>query len=189
MVAPLALLPFPVGAQVPPGFYKPKYLAPKDAKSKITIAPKTEHGERMMVVGRVTADGKPIQGVSIYVYHTDAGGRYSPHNAANGRDDSENPRLFGFLRTASDGTYEFETIRPAPYPNYIIPAHFHYVVMAPVGFKNQALEIWFEGDKLIGADQRAAAAKYPEVYVIRPVSKDATGIWHCSVDIDLARAT
>jgi protocatechuate 3,4-dioxygenase beta subunit len=54
--------------------------AEKNAPSRITIPTKQEPGERMIVTGVVfDADEKtPLAGASVYVYHTDANGLYTP---------------------------------------------------------------------------------------------------------------
>src|SRR5829696_8981945 len=69
-------------------------VAAKDAPWQITIPPKDEPGERLLVSGKVSGeDGNPLAGVSVYVYHTDVKGLYSESN------DSNNPRLRGYMRT------------------------------------------------------------------------------------------
>ncbi|MEO6725556.1 MAG: hypothetical protein ABIP14_09665 [Blastocatellia bacterium] len=103
-------------------------VAEKSAPSKIAITSKDEPGERLIVSGKVFGkDGRtPLTGASVYVYHTDAKGLYTPDT-----NDNKNPRLRGYLRTDEQGRYEFATIKPGHYPNNTIPAHIHYVVTAP----------------------------------------------------------
>src|SRR5262245_25937250 len=102
-------------------------VAGKDAPSKITIASREEPGERLSVAGSVFAPaGKtPTSCRSVYVYHTDVKGLYTPDT-----NDNRNPRLRGYMRTDAKGYYEYSTIKPAQYPNNRIPAHIHYVVNA-----------------------------------------------------------
>lgn len=158
-------------------------VADKNAPSKITIATKDEPGERLMVTGRVFgADGKtPLAGASVYVYHTDAKGLYTPDT-----NDNRNPRLRGYLRTDAQGHYEYSTIKPAPYPNNGIPAHIHYVVTAP-GYKERVFEIVFEGDKFIDEKLRADAAQEGSAFSIRPLTRDQQNVWHCTQDIKMQK--
>jgi protocatechuate 3,4-dioxygenase, beta subunit len=158
-------------------------VAEKNAPAKITIAAKEEPGERLIVTGSVYgADGKtPLAGASVYVYHTDAKGLYTPEN-----NDNRNPRLRGYLRTDAQGHYEFSTIKPAPYPNNRIPAHVHYVVNAP-GYQERIFEIVFAGDPNIDERMRADAAREGSAFSIRPLTRDQPGVWRCTQDIKMLR--
>jgi protocatechuate 3,4-dioxygenase beta subunit len=158
-------------------------LAEKNAPSKITIAAKSEPGERLNVAGKVTdAEGKPLAAVSVYVYHTDNRGYYS----SEVNDDNRNPRLRGYMRTDAQGRYEFDTIKPAHYPNNQIPAHIHYVVTAD-GYKERVFEIVFEGDQFINDRIRADAAKEESGFSIRPLERNQQGVLHCTQDIRLKK--
>lgn len=158
-------------------------VAEKNAPSKITVTAKEEPGERLVVTGAVLgADGKtPIAGASVYVYHTDAKGLYTP-----GTNDNRNPRLRGYMRTDAQGRYEFSTIKPAPYPNNRIPAHIHYVVNAP-GYQERIFEIIFEGDPNIDARQREEAAKEGSAFSLRKLTRDSQGGWRCAQDVRLRK--
>jgi protocatechuate 3,4-dioxygenase beta subunit len=168
------LLSFTVCAQAP-------QVAEKDAPSKVTIVAKEEPGERLVVTGQVFgADGKtPLAGASVYVYHTDAKGLYTPET-----NDNRNPRLRGYMRTDAQGRYEYSTIKPAPYPNNRIPAHIHYVVNAP-GHRERIFEIVFEGDPNIDQRIRADAAKEGSAFSIRALTRDQQGVWRCAQDVKL----
>ncbi len=156
-------------------------VADKNAQWKITVAPKDEPGERLVVTGKVFAeDGKPLAGVSVYVYHTDVKGSYSETN------DNRNPRLKGYMRTDAQGRYEYSTIKPGRYPNERIAAHIHYVVNAP-GYKERIFEIVFEGDEFVDARMRERAAQEESIFSIRPLAKDQQGVWQCTQDIKLRR--
>jgi protocatechuate 3,4-dioxygenase, beta subunit len=158
-------------------------VAEKNVPAKITMAAKDEPGERLVVTGKVTGeDGKPLAGVSIYVYHTDLRGYYS--SATN--DDNRNPRLRGYMRTDAQGSYEFATIKPARYPNSQVAAHIHYVVTAE-GYKERVFEIVFEGDQYINDRIRADAAREGSGFSIRPLERDKQGVLHCTQNIKLKR--
>lgn len=159
-------------------------VAEKNAPSKITINSKDEPGERLIVSGKVFGpDGKtPLAGASVYVYHTDAKGLYTP----GPNNDNRNPRLRGYMRTDAEGRYEYGTIKPAPYPGNRIPAHIHYVVNAP-GYQERVFEILFEGDPLISDRTRSDAAKEGSAFSIRPLARDQQGVWRCAQDIKMQR--
>lgn len=156
-------------------------VAEKNAPSKITITAKDEPGEPLVVSGKVFGkDGRtPLAAASVYVYHTDAKGLYTPDT-----NDSKNPRLRGYMRTDGQGRYEFTTIKPAHYPNNTIPAHIHYVVTAP-GYNERVFEIVFEGDKFLNDRIRADAAKEESGFSIRPLDRDSRGVLHCVQDVKL----
>lgn len=159
-------------------------MAEPNAPSKTTITTKNEPGERLNVTGVVFgADGKtPLANASVYVYHTDANGRYTP----GATDDNRNPRLRGYIRTDAQGRYEYSTIKPAPYPGNGPPAHIHYHVNAP-GYQERVFEIVFEGDPKLTADIRARAAQADSAFSLRPLTRDAQGVWHCTQNVTLKK--
>jgi protocatechuate 3,4-dioxygenase beta subunit len=172
----VCMLSFTVCAQAP-------QVAEKNAPSIITIATKEEPGERLIVTGQVFGpDGKaPLAGASVYVYHTDAKGLYTP-----GVNDNRNPRLRGYMRTDAQGRYQYSTIKPAPYPNSRVVAHIHYVVNAP-GYQERIFEIVFEGDPNIDERMRADSAKEGSAFSIRSLTRDQQGVWRCSQDVKMQR--
>jgi protocatechuate 3,4-dioxygenase, beta subunit len=148
---------------------------------KITVAPKEEPGDRLIVSGVVfQGDGKtPLAGASVYVFHTDIRGYYSGDTT-----NSTNPRLSGTMRTNAQGKYEFETIKPGPYPSARVPAHIHYVVKAP-GYKDRIFEIVFEGDEFISENMREDSRNEFGTFSIRPLEKNSEGILSCVQDIKM----
>ena len=172
----MCLLSFTVCAQAP-------QIAEKNAPSKITIAAKEEPGARLIVTGQVFGpDGKtPLAGASVYVYHTDAKGLYTPDT-----NDNRNPRLRGYMRTDAQGRYEFSAIKPAPYPNNRIAAHIHYVVNAP-GHQDRVFEIVFEGDPKIDERMRADAAKEGSAFSICALTRDQQGVLRCAQDVKMRK--
>lgn len=87
---------------------------------KIRITDAKEPGTPMIVAGRVVDKGKkPLAGVKVYVYHTDAAGLYH-------KPGQQGNRLSGTMWTNSEGKFEFRTIRPAPYPGGKNGEHFHF---------------------------------------------------------------
>jgi catechol 1,2-dioxygenase len=120
-------------------------------------------GEPATVRGRVLdIHGKAIAGAVIDVWQTDANGLY---------DIQESTEVSGNLRgrftSEADGTYEFQTIRPVPYP---IPndgpvgkmlrsvnrhewraAHIHAIVEA-TGFRSVTTHIFDKESKYLDSD-------------------------------------
>ena len=133
----------------------------------------------MAVTGRVLdkATGKPIPGAEVYVYQTDWKGIYgdSPHT----------PRLKATMYTRSDGLYEFTSVRPASYPNEKVLAHVHYVVYAD-GYKEWQGELVFEDDPLLTSERREEVEASPS-YVLRPITRDAKGVWQVTADVMLEK--
>jgi protocatechuate 3,4-dioxygenase, beta subunit len=119
-IAFLALLLIPMLAQASP--------------SRMKIAADTEPGQRMIITGHVfAADGQPRGGLRLFAYHTDAQGQYN-------RDAQGVARLHGVLVTASDGSYEIDTIKPGPYPGGKIPAHVHIELRGPGVEQHESIE-------------------------------------------------
>jgi protocatechuate 3,4-dioxygenase, beta subunit len=119
-----------------------------------------EPGIPLQVVGRILQpDGvTPADGVILYVYQTDARGHYVPPGFA-GPGLSRHGRLRGWVKTGRDGTYRFETIRPAPYPGREIPAHIHAIVKEPDKNEYYLDEFEFDDDPLLASSLRRARSR------------------------------
>lgn len=170
---------------IPPEYVTDRYVAPRDAPSRIVVAGREEPGERLVVTGRVLDGNRPLAGISIYVFHTDANGLY----ARDGVNNDENARLHGAMRSDAEGRYRFETIRPKGYDAE--PAHVHYVVIAP-GFKPRMFDLWLADDPILEKRRKDGlpALWYetaPGRIVICPVTRDADGTWHATRDLDMLR--
>jgi catechol 1,2-dioxygenase len=69
-----------------------------------------EKGDRLLITGRVlSADGTPLPGAVLDVWHADADGRYS------GFSDLPPGILRGKVITGREGRFELRTIAPGPY--------------------------------------------------------------------------
>jgi catechol 1,2-dioxygenase len=69
-----------------------------------------EQGDRLLMTGRVSsADGAPLEGAVLDIWHADAQGLYS------GFSDIPEGILRGKVVTGADGRFELRTIAPAPY--------------------------------------------------------------------------
>jgi protocatechuate 3,4-dioxygenase beta subunit len=156
---------------------------PSRISSQATIAPPSEAGERLVISGTVyEPDGvTPAAAITIFAYHTDASGHY------NSPDDALNPRLYGWVRTDSDGRYEFRTIRPGPYPQVTTPAHIHAHVFGPGRPEWFIPEYWFEGDPLIPAKDRDLPNRLGRFSPVVHLTKDSDGGWRGHRDIRLEK--
>ncbi len=148
---------------------------------KTVISSKDEPGEPLSVSGTVyKSDGKtPVEGVTVYVYHTDAEGYYR-----KGNNSSSNPRLHGTMRTNAEGKYEYRTIKPAAYPGGGNPAHVHYVISGK-GYSEQYDELQFEGDRWLKNPNLSASQRTDTFLSVRPLTKDKDGVWRVVKDIRL----
>ena len=157
---------------------------PKVLTWNTVITAKDEPGRPLLVSGRIYGpDGKtPLEGVTLYVYHTDNSGLY-PGDGINPA-----PRLRGWMKTDREGRYEFRTIKPASYPNSSNPEHVH-TKASGAGFAEQGLDnFWFEDDPLIPSDMRAKFNGQGAFSPVMAVKRDADGLLRCVRDIRLARA-
>lgn len=185
-----ALVTLEVGAQAPyfPDVYlAPQFEAPANAPSHVVVAGADEPGERLVVSGRVLDAGQPVAGVSIFVFQTDVDGRYAKDRTGN--DAELNPRLRGEMRSDAAGGYEYETIRPGHYDDN--PAHVHYLVRAR-RYYPLLLDLWFADDPELDARRQAGRPEIPlnfpkNTVAIRPVTRDAAGVWRTTRDIEMVR--
>jgi protocatechuate 3,4-dioxygenase beta subunit len=124
---------------------------PRTINAVDTSAGWMETGQKLIVTGTVfQLDGKtPAPNTIVYYYHTDNSGSYSKRH-----DKPENQTLHGHIRgwvkTDENGKYTLCTIRPAPYPNDVVPAHIHLIIKEP-NIQNEYYvdELHFDDDKLL----------------------------------------
>lgn len=112
--------------------------------SAIEIATPQEPGTRIHLSGTIfDPNGKPLPGVKMFLYHTDATGYYSrPVN------DPRQARLRGTLWSDASGQYSFHTIKPAHYGDVSSPPaiHIHVHLQPPNGPEHWVESFYFEGD-------------------------------------------
>ena len=144
-------------------------------------------GPRIIVHGRVQDQfGRPVAGALLEVWQANAGGRY--RHKKEGYLAALDPNFGGCGRciTAEDGSYEFRTILPGPYPwpngpNDWRPSHIHFSVFG-AGFAQRLItQMYFEGDPMIPlcpivgtlADPDAVSALTAPLDMDRTVPMDA----------------
>lgn len=130
---------------------------PAKLTSSTRIAPVGERGEPMVIKGVVTdAAKRPVGGVIVYAYHTDAQGNY-PAFTTTKTASARHGRLRAFAQTDAEGRYAFETIRPASYPIPNAPpqhVHMHIVELHRCHYFID--DLVFTDDPKLTPDQRKA---------------------------------
>lgn len=152
--------------------------APKDVSWRTVIPPEGEPGEKLIISGTVfLPNGKtPAQGIIVYVYHTNIDGIY-PKNGDEEGNGKYHGYLRGWMKTGSNGRYEFETIRPAPYKTHGgEPAHIHYVIEGP-GYPEYWLNsLWFADDSRVTEEQIKGVKRSGGFSNVVKLTKDANNV-------------
>lgn len=125
----------------------------KHAKAgHLTLVTKDEPGVRTSIAGTLISGNKRLANTLVYVYHTDNKGSY-------GEQGNQRPMLFGYLKTDEKGEFDFETIRPASYPNSNIQQHIHLEAYDANGRSHIVTELLFDDDPVLKGENRANALK------------------------------
>ena len=153
---------------------------------KVKIVSAQEPGEPLIVSGTIySPDGKkPLPGITLYVYQTDATGRYSTSGG-----DNRGTRIHGAMRTNAEGRYEFRTIKPASYPNSRNPAHIHAYVSGPDYPEYWIDEYLFANDPFIKDEDKQKAASQETFSHILNLTRGSDGILRAVRDIKIERCT
>lgn len=152
----------------------------KQTHSRTRFTPANEPGTPLVVTGQVfdPSGTKPLAGVKLYAYHTDAKGTYGP---VQGK-----PRLTGTVTTDAQGRFEWQTIRPMPYPGGGNPAHIH-IQASGGGYPQQWIdELRFVDDPYLTPAQKAEAQKKGKFAPIVAPTRDAQGVLHATFNIRLS---
>jgi protocatechuate 3,4-dioxygenase beta subunit len=112
-------------------------------------------GPRIIVQGRVLDEiGRGVPGALVEFWQANAGGRYRHKKESYLAALDPNFGGCGRTITSQDGSYEFRTIMPGPYPwpngmNDWRPAHIHFSLFGH-GFAQRLItQMYFQGDPLI----------------------------------------
>lgn len=121
-------------------------------------------GEPMYVSGSVTAaDGGPLAGAIVDVWHSDDDGYYDVQHS----DDTADLVARARFRTDEHGRFHFWSIKPAAYPiphdgpvgkmleaqgrHPWRPAHVHFMIAAP-GYEKLVTHVFVAGDQYLDSD-------------------------------------
>lgn len=158
--------------------------APENLDWQVTIPPKDEVGEPLVVSGTVfQADGKtPAADILLYVYHTNANGIYAKRGDEVG-NGQRHGYLRGWMKTNAQGQYKFTTIKPAPYPSGNEAAHIH-ITLSGAGYAEHWIDNFlFSDDDFISKSEKQRALKKGRFSPILTLQKDENGIWQATRDI------
>lgn len=150
-------------------------------ESTARIAAPGEPGHRLIVNGQVfdPTGRRPVPGVTVYAYHTDATGVYN-------RPGVKEPRLRAWVVTDSQGRFQLQTIRPASYPNDGPPAHIHFELSGSGYPRQWGEDLEFSDDPKVTKEKLAASrAKGRFGGVVTP-SRGADGILRASIAFRLS---
>lgn len=151
------------------------------------IAPEGEPGEPLRIEGTVyDAGARPVPGVIVYAYHTDATGVY-PEDARFAGLARRHGRLRGWAQSDDEGRYRFLTIRPASYPDGATPAHVHMHVIEPGRCTYYIDSIHFEDDPRLTDEERGSADDARGGRGLTRPARDSEGVWVVRRDIALGR--
>ncbi len=159
---------------------------PKEIGAFSRIAMSGEPGEPLRITGQVFhQDSTVAPGIVVYAYHTDAHGIY-PRRDSRGREAlNGHGALRGWAKSDSLGRYQFETIRPAGYPDSDIQQHVHLHIVEP-----GRCTYWID-DIVFSDDPRLIRASLPDPKSARGGSgvtapiRDSAGVWQVNRDIYL----
>jgi protocatechuate 3,4-dioxygenase beta subunit len=161
---------------------------PKTIGSVSRIAPAQELGEPMRIDGVVRDQrGKPMAGIIVYAYHTNAKGIYPGSDRSSAQSTTPHGQLRSWAKTDAMGRYHFDTIRPGGYPNTDIPQHVHMHVIEPGRCTYYIDDIVFTDDPRLTAEQRKSHMRGRGGFGVATPKKDAAGTWLVTRDIVLGQ--
>ncbi|MFI5253719.1 MAG: protocatechuate 3,4-dioxygenase [Bacteroidota bacterium] len=156
---------------------------PKNISSRVNLTNENEPGDPLVITGTIyERDGfTPAAGVTLFLYQTDAQGYY--HRP---QEDVFEPRIFGWLRTGSDGRYEIHTIKPArEFLEINEPAHIHIHVFSDNIPEHYIKEFWFADDPAIKSTEIKESAKLGAFSPILHLTRGKDGVLKGVRDIKL----
>lgn len=161
---------------------------PDDLESTARIAPPSEPGEPMRLVGVVRDDtGRPSPGIIVYAYQTNAEGIYPRDQNARGTAAYRHGTLRAWAVTDGAGRYEFLGIRPGGYPGSGVPQHVHMHIIEPGRCTYYIGDTLFDDDPRLSERARARAANARGGSGLASPGRDESGTWQVTRDIVLGK--
>ncbi|WP_438502153.1 protocatechuate 3,4-dioxygenase subunit beta [Mycobacterium arosiense] len=124
-------------------------------------------GERVVITGSVTdSSGRPVANQLVEIWQANAAGRYIHQQDQHPAPLDPNFTGVGRCITGPDGSYQFITVKPGPYPwrNHINawrPAHIHFSVFGTRFTERLVTQMYFPGDPLFPLDPICQAVTDP----------------------------
>ena len=162
---------------------------PDSVTYKTQISSESEPGVKLRIYGTVYEnDGvAPAKDVIVYVYHTNVEGVY-PKTGKERGNGKRHGYLRGWMKTNSDGKYEFMTIRPAPYETHGgEPAHIHYTIKPPNESEYWLSALWFEDDERVTEKYRDSVKRSGGFNNIIKLTLNENGVLEGKRDIKLEK--
>ncbi|MEM6803269.1 MAG: intradiol ring-cleavage dioxygenase [Bacteroidota bacterium] len=108
-----------------------------------------ENEPKLHIQGKVYhKDGiTPASEVILYIYHTNRSGMYEKKGDETGWA-KRHGYIRGWIKTGSDGKYEFYSFRPAAYPDQREAEHIHMILKEPGKNEYYIENLFFEDDPL-----------------------------------------
>jgi protocatechuate 3,4-dioxygenase, beta subunit len=155
-------------------------LAGSSGSHVAVLATDKEPGSRLIVSGQVfdPSGTKPVAGVRLYAYHTDATGVYN-------KPGLQEPRLKATVVTDARGRFELRTIRPGSYPGRTDPAHIHFEASGAGYDKQWPDELQFTDDPNVTPRMLAESKARGKFASIVTPRRDARGVLHATLNIRL----
>ncbi|MEO5564281.1 MAG: hypothetical protein ABIR18_12625 [Chitinophagaceae bacterium] len=154
----------------------------------LKVATAQEPGKKIRVMGVIkNKDGQPVAGALVYLYQTDARGWYAadvPHVLGN-EGDTRHARLFGYVKTGKDGSFEMQTVKPSGYPQSDLPAHIHVHITAE-GYTTLVNEFLFDDDERLTGTIREQSVRN-RFFISKPGKPVATFVQQFSYIVQLEK--
>lgn len=160
---------------------------PAEINPVAQLAPVGEAGEKLTLEGIVRGnDGKPVKGIIVYAYQTNAAGIYPTDDRLRGQAVHRHGKLRAFARTDDAGRYRFASVRPGGYPRTEIPQHIHMHIIEPGRCTYYIDDVLFEDDPLLTpAARRSMSGGRGGVAIVMP--RREGGTWRVARDIELGK--